>query len=156
MTSYWRATPRLARTAFLLAVLALAQFVGMWLMFLFNPEPGSNPLPGVLLWGTLTGIPFVVIVTLIAVGFRSTSAATARLASVGAAMMAVGGLLILLLVLTAPTAAQIGPAQYWIGATAGAVGILYAVVAYLGFRDAARKGGPASGSTLPGKVSGAG
>lgn len=155
MTGQSRAMPGLAWAALLLAVLASAHFVGMWLAFLFNPEPGSNPLPGVALWGTLTGIPFVAIVALIALGFRSASPSKIRLASVGSVMMALGGALILLLVLTAPTAAQVGAPEYWIGGSAGVVGLGYAVVAYLGFKDAAKRGGRAPRSTLPGEASGA-
>ncbi len=153
MKAYWAATPGLARAAFFLAVLAVAHFVGLWLAFSLNPEEGSNPLPGVLLWGTLTGVPFLAIVTLIAIGFRSASPSTIRSAAIGAGVMAFGGVAFLVLVATAPAAARVGGLEYWISGSAALIGLAYAVVAYLGFRAASRVKRATAQLSVPNKLS---
>ena len=148
MRTYWAATPRVARAAFVLGVLAAVQFAGLWLTYLSNPEPGSNPLPGVVLWGAVTGIPFLAMVTLIALGLRSRAEATVLVAAIGAFVMAIGGVVILIGVLSAPAWDRVPASMYPLGAASAVIGIAYAAIGFLGFRSAIRGGRQKPG--LPG------
>ena len=150
MRAYWRATPRIAKAAFVLGALALAQFVGLWLTYLSNPEPGSNPLPGVVLWGTVTGIMFLAVVTMIALGLRSSAEATVLVAAIGAFVMAIGGVATLIGVVRAPAWDQAPASMYVVGGAGAILGIAYAAIGVLALGKARRGGRQTPKPGLPG------
>ena len=150
MRAYWTATPRLARAAFVLGLLATAQFVGLWLTYPFNPEP--NPLPGVIIFGTVTSLVFLFIMTLIALGLRSSAEAPVLVAAIGAFVVAIGGVLNLANVLSAPTWEGVPASMSMVAAVGAIIGIAYAAVGILGIGKALRRGRQSPKPGLPGRV----